>query len=201
MCTLYTYTNTYMPKFSSSGLFGPTRCLVPTPELTFFSTHLPHPLAKSIRLWGVRRHCTGWHIVSRTLKVKSLVCLICVVWCKCTCLYVPTKMTTSHYTYFVYTTKVRYDACFALCHVVSIFLKDFDNLCASQVFLSYPSSVFVFLPCLSLLCTSVHILRHALSKTQSQAARASQVRHHYPTLAMCAVCAFCLDCLICVCVV
>ena len=34
MCTLYTYTNTYMPRFSPSGFFGPSRCLVPTPGLT-----------------------------------------------------------------------------------------------------------------------------------------------------------------------
>ena len=34
MCTLYTYTNVYMPRFSPSGFFGPSRCLIPTPELT-----------------------------------------------------------------------------------------------------------------------------------------------------------------------
>jgi len=34
MCILYTYTNEYMPKFSPSGFFGPSRCLVPTPGLT-----------------------------------------------------------------------------------------------------------------------------------------------------------------------
>ena len=34
MCTLYTYTNTYMPRFSPSGFFGPSRCLIPTPRLT-----------------------------------------------------------------------------------------------------------------------------------------------------------------------
>ena len=34
MCTLYTYTNTYMPRCSPSGFFRPSRCLVPTPELT-----------------------------------------------------------------------------------------------------------------------------------------------------------------------
>jgi len=33
-CTLYTYTNTYMPRFSPSGLFGPSRGLIPTPGLT-----------------------------------------------------------------------------------------------------------------------------------------------------------------------
>jgi len=31
MCTLYTYTNTYMPRFSLSGFFGPSRCLILTP--------------------------------------------------------------------------------------------------------------------------------------------------------------------------
>ena len=34
MCTLYTYTNTYMPKSSSSGFFGPSRSLATTPGLT-----------------------------------------------------------------------------------------------------------------------------------------------------------------------
>jgi len=34
MCTLYTYTNTYMSRFSPSGFFGPSRCLIPTPGLT-----------------------------------------------------------------------------------------------------------------------------------------------------------------------
>jgi len=28
---LYTYTNTYMPRFSPSGFFGPSRCLIPNP--------------------------------------------------------------------------------------------------------------------------------------------------------------------------
>jgi len=35
MCTLYTYTNMYMPRFSRSGFFGPSRCLIPTPGLTY----------------------------------------------------------------------------------------------------------------------------------------------------------------------
>jgi len=34
MCTLHTYTNTYMPRVSPSGFFGPSRCLIPTPGLT-----------------------------------------------------------------------------------------------------------------------------------------------------------------------
>ena len=34
MCTLYTYTNTYMPRCSPSGSFGPFRFLVLTPVLT-----------------------------------------------------------------------------------------------------------------------------------------------------------------------
>jgi len=34
MCTLYTYTNICMPRFSPSGLFGPSRCFIPTPGLT-----------------------------------------------------------------------------------------------------------------------------------------------------------------------
>ena len=29
ICILYTYTNTYMPRFSPSGFFGPSRCLIP----------------------------------------------------------------------------------------------------------------------------------------------------------------------------
>jgi len=33
VCTLYTYTNTYMPRFIASGFFGPSRCLIPTPGL------------------------------------------------------------------------------------------------------------------------------------------------------------------------
>jgi len=34
MCIVYTYMNTYMPRFSPSGFFGPSRCLIPTPLLT-----------------------------------------------------------------------------------------------------------------------------------------------------------------------
>ena len=33
MCTLYTYKNKCMPRFSPSGFFGPSRCLIPTPGL------------------------------------------------------------------------------------------------------------------------------------------------------------------------
>ena len=33
MCTLYTYTNICIPRFSPSGFFGPSRCLIPTPGL------------------------------------------------------------------------------------------------------------------------------------------------------------------------
>jgi len=34
MCTLYIYTYTHIPRFSPSGFFGPSRCLMPTPGLT-----------------------------------------------------------------------------------------------------------------------------------------------------------------------
>jgi len=34
MCTLYTYTNINMSRFSLSGFFRPSRCLIPTPGLT-----------------------------------------------------------------------------------------------------------------------------------------------------------------------
>ena len=34
MCTLYTYMNTCMTRFSPSGFFGPSKCLIPTPWLT-----------------------------------------------------------------------------------------------------------------------------------------------------------------------
>ena len=34
LCTLYTYTNTYVPRFSSPGFLGPSSCLFPTPGLT-----------------------------------------------------------------------------------------------------------------------------------------------------------------------
>ena len=34
MCTLYTCANTHMPRFSPSGFFGPSRCLIPTPGIT-----------------------------------------------------------------------------------------------------------------------------------------------------------------------
>jgi len=34
MCTLYTYTNICIPRFSPSEIFGPSRCLIPTPGLT-----------------------------------------------------------------------------------------------------------------------------------------------------------------------
>ena len=33
--TLYTYTNTYMPRLNPFGFFGPSRCVVPTVKLTF----------------------------------------------------------------------------------------------------------------------------------------------------------------------
>jgi len=35
MCTLYTYTNAYLPQFCSSGFFGPSKCLVSGPGLIF----------------------------------------------------------------------------------------------------------------------------------------------------------------------
>jgi len=38
MCTLYTYTNICMSRFSPFGFFGPSRCLIPTPGLK--SEHL-----------------------------------------------------------------------------------------------------------------------------------------------------------------
>jgi len=34
MCTLFTHTNTCMPRFNPSGFFGPSKCLIPTPGLT-----------------------------------------------------------------------------------------------------------------------------------------------------------------------
>ena len=34
ICTLYTYTNTCMPRLSPSGFFEPSRCLMTTPGLT-----------------------------------------------------------------------------------------------------------------------------------------------------------------------
>ena len=34
LCTLYTYTNMNMPRFSPSGFFGPSSCLIPTSGLT-----------------------------------------------------------------------------------------------------------------------------------------------------------------------
>ena len=34
ICTLYTNTNICIPRFSPSGFFGPSRCLIPTPGLT-----------------------------------------------------------------------------------------------------------------------------------------------------------------------
>ena len=34
MCTLCTYTNIRMLRFSPSGFFRPSRCLIPTPGLT-----------------------------------------------------------------------------------------------------------------------------------------------------------------------
>ena len=33
VCASYTFTNTFMPRFSPSGLVGPFKCLVPTPGL------------------------------------------------------------------------------------------------------------------------------------------------------------------------
>ena len=63
MCTLYTYTNTYMPKFSPFGYFGSSRCLIPTPGLTSkhpicavcvcarVHTHLhPHKLPPALKI-------------------------------------------------------------------------------------------------------------------------------------------------------
>jgi len=34
VCTSYTYTNICISRFSPSGFFGPSRCLIPTPGLT-----------------------------------------------------------------------------------------------------------------------------------------------------------------------
>ena len=63
MCTLYTYTNMYMPRFSPSGFFGSSRCRIPTTGLTsehpiralcvcvFLYTHLhPHTLPPALKI-------------------------------------------------------------------------------------------------------------------------------------------------------
>ena len=63
MCTLYTYTNICMPRFSPSGFFGLSRCLILTPGLTSeypicavcvcvcVYTHLhPHTLSPALRI-------------------------------------------------------------------------------------------------------------------------------------------------------
>jgi len=57
MCTLYTYMNTYMPRFSPSGFFGPSSCLVPTPRLT-----IEYPICAVCVCV-----CVYTHIFSRTL--------------------------------------------------------------------------------------------------------------------------------------
>jgi len=78
VCTLYTYTNTYLPRFSPSGFFGPSKCLVPGPELTSSTAcalcvcacvYTPGVLAKSDKKydglgWNWRRQCLhglGWN--------------------------------------------------------------------------------------------------------------------------------------------
>ena len=59
MCTLYTCTNTYMPRFTTSEFFGPSRCLVPIPGLT--SEYPMHSVCVCV--------CT--HIHSHTLPPAS----------------------------------------------------------------------------------------------------------------------------------
>jgi len=55
VCTLYTCTNTCLLRFSPSRFFGPSKCLVPTPRLTFWalqvsrpdpSAHIEHPMCR-----------------------------------------------------------------------------------------------------------------------------------------------------------
>jgi len=84
---LYTYTNICIPRFSPSGFFGPSRCLIPTPGLTS-----EHPICavcvadgRGIRSW-VSHHRqatrgssnkTEWSFficVCRVLSVRSCTC-------------------------------------------------------------------------------------------------------------------------------
>ena len=62
MCTLYTYTNIYLPRFSPPGFSGsrPSKCLVPTPGLTSSS---PCAVCVCVRVYK--------HIHSRTLPPAS----------------------------------------------------------------------------------------------------------------------------------
>ena len=61
MFTWYTYTNTYMPRFSPSGVFGSSWCLVPTPGFT------------SSTLWAVCKCvCIYANIHPQTLSLSHL---------------------------------------------------------------------------------------------------------------------------------
>ena len=56
MCTLYTYTNICMPRFSPSGFFEPSRCLIPTPGLAS-----KYPICAVCECVCVYTH-THWHL-------------------------------------------------------------------------------------------------------------------------------------------
>ena len=65
MCTLFTYTNICMPRFSPSGFFGPSGCLIPTPGLTS-----KYPIC-SVCVWVCVYTHTRTHTFPPTLKIEK----------------------------------------------------------------------------------------------------------------------------------
>jgi len=86
MCTLYTYTNTYMPIFGPSGFSGPSRCLILTPGLTSeypictvcvcvcVYTHLhPHTLPPALKIEKTQTTPLSCLLSKRTPHAKQQV--------------------------------------------------------------------------------------------------------------------------------
>ena len=64
---MYTYTNTYMSRFSPSGFFGPSqaRCLIPTPGLT-----IEYPICAVCVYVGVYTHTYPYTLLP-ALKIEK----------------------------------------------------------------------------------------------------------------------------------
>jgi len=65
MCTLYRYMNICIPRFSPSGFFGPSRCLIPTPGLTS-----EHPIC-AVRVCVCVYTHTRTHTLPPALKIEK----------------------------------------------------------------------------------------------------------------------------------
>jgi len=79
MCTLYTYTNIFMPRFSPSGFFVLSRCLIPTPQASFDHPRCfrPHTLCtwSALETWpsgSLHQEFNFCHVIARVfLSVLS----------------------------------------------------------------------------------------------------------------------------------